>query len=106
MSLKDLEKLNKITKKHPDSSVRADAHLKLAAYYSNHKNADYPEALKELEAYAALDPEGAKKENIQNWLAVLREFERTKNRLKESKDSLEQLKTLDIKIEEKRKKVK
>lgn len=110
MSLRDLEKLDETAKNNPDQSTRAKAHLQLAAYYSTYKNANYSAALKELEAYAVLDPEGAKKDNIQNWLVLLREFERTKNKLgkenKELKDSLERLKALDIKIEEKRKKVK
>lgn len=106
LSQKEIERLNEITKNHPDPDARARSHLRLAAYYSAHKNANYLSALKELEAYAALDPEGSKRESIQNWLALLRELERTKNKLKESKESLEQLKKLDIKMEEMRKKIK
>lgn len=117
----------KAARNDPDSSVRATSHYRLAVLYSHHSNPspDYPLALKELEAFIALDPQRAATDEVRNRLTLLRELERAngenrklikenrelKNSVeqltrenREFKDTLEKMERLDIMIEEKRKK--
>ena len=118
----DIKSLEEIAKKHPDQSMRAKAHLKLAKLYSSYKNPNfnYRRALKELEMYLSFNPPDGKTDEIQNLLAILHELDRMNEENKklrqkmdqlieenkELKNSIERLKHLDIKIEEKRKKIK
>lgn len=118
----DIRRLEEIVKNNTDSSMLAEAHFQLALLYSSYKNPNpnYQQALKELEAYISLSPSGEVSEGIQNLLSILRELDKTiednkkikqQNSLliresKELKESVEQLKNLDIKMEEKKKKVK
>ncbi|MCE5195462.1 MAG: hypothetical protein LLF28_08470 [Nitrospiraceae bacterium] len=110
----EIKKLDE-NKNDSDMDVRAKVHLRLAVLYSSYKNPNpnYYMALKELEAYILLDPDGAKNEEIQNLLGLLREIDKAKHKAaqimrenKELKDTMEKLKALDIKMEQKRKKVK
>jgi len=125
---KEIARLGAITKRgeQPD---HIKVHLQLAKLYSHHKNPnpDYLLALKELESYISHDTEGGKADEIQNWLAVLRRLKMIideKNQIaqehqdtnakmeqiiKENQDmkkTVEQLESLDIRIEEKRKQLK
>lgn len=118
----DTGHLEEIAQKQSDQSMRAKSHLELARLYSSHKNPnlDYQRALKELEMYLSLNPDDAETDEIQNLLAILRELDRVTeenrksrqkvNQLtkenKELKASVKELKNLDIKIEEKRRRVK
>lgn len=132
----EIAQLEAIADQHADVSVRAKAHLQLAVLYSHYKNPnqDYLKALKELEMYISLDAEGAKKDEIQNWLAALRELQKitdankqlakeyqdarmkieqlmqeNKNLIYENeeiKKKIEELKHIDIRMEEKRRQVK
>jgi hypothetical protein len=115
--------LEKITINHPDPSVQTKARLQLVMLHSSYKNPkrDYQRALDELEAYILLDPEGGRKDEIQNWLAVLRVLQRLEeennkikwviNRLtvenqnlaeenKAMKETIEQLETVDKEMKE------
>lgn len=125
---KEIARLGAIAKRdgQPD---HVKVHLQLAKLYSHHKNPnpDYLLALKELESYISHDTEGGKADEIQNWLAVLRRLKMIideKNQIarehqdtnakmeqiiKENQDmkkTVEQLESLDIRIEEKRKQLK
>lgn len=125
----EVRRLEEIAKNHPDQSMRAKAHLQLAKLYFSHKNPNpnYQQALRELEMYLSSDPVGGGADEIQDWLAVLRELEKTSEESKKSKqkmsqllkdnkelkdaivklkDSVEKLNDLDIRMEEKRKQVK
>ena len=122
---KEIARLGAIVKRgeQPD---HVKAHLQLAKLYSHHKNPnpDYLLALKELESYISHDTEGGKADEIQNWLAVLRKLKKITDEnnqitqehldtnakmeqlIKENQDmkkTVEQLESLDIRIEEKRK---
>lgn len=117
----NIKLLKEIAQKHPDQSMRAKAHLKLAKLYSSHKNPNlnYQQALKELEMYLSFNPADGGIDEIQDLLAILRAMEKINeenrksrqkvNQLvrenKELNESLEQLKNLDIQMEEKRKKI-
>lgn len=117
----------KAARNDADPSVSSRAHYRLATLYSHHNNPspDYSAALKELEAFIALDPQKGSTDDVRHRLALLRELERavSENRklLKENrelknsseqlarenrelKDTLEKMERLDIMIEEKRKK--
>lgn len=106
----------------PDPSVRARAHLRLATLYSSYKNPnpDYRQALNELEIYLAGDPPEKESYGMKNWHSLLLELvremdENSRTRqtavecAKENrglKDILEQLKNLDLEMEEERGKIK
>lgn len=116
----EANQLEEITKAHPEASVRAKAHLKLAVWHSSYKNPNpnYQVALKELESYLKLNPSAANAEEVRQFFSILMEIDRIteenkKMKLKidllmkenrEIKDKLEKLKSLDVDIEEKRKK--
>ena len=75
---KAIAALEKITVGHPDPYIQTKAHLQLAILHSSYKNPkpDYQRALDELKVYMFLDPDGGRKDEIQNLLAVLRELQR------------------------------
>ena len=117
---KEIARVEKILKYHPDPSIRALAHLQLVLLYTNYKNPnpDYIRALEELKAYIALDPDGGKTEEVQNLLALLREIEKVVKENEEMKGNIrllteqnqqikktiQDLKDLELQIEEKRRK--
>lgn len=110
---KEIARLEKIAKTHSDMSVQARAHLQLAMLFLDYKNpvVNYLRALRELEAYISLEPEGGKADEIQTWRALLNKLEfltKENNRIKEEnqkmKDIIENMKSLDIQLEQKRKK--
>ncbi|MBI2487729.1 MAG: hypothetical protein HYW01_12460 [Deltaproteobacteria bacterium] len=119
---KEIARVEKILKYHPDPSMRVMAHLQLVLLYTNYKNPnpDYLRALEELKTYMALDPDGGKTEEVQNMLALLCEMEKTVKENEEMKRSIrllteqnqqikktiQELKDLDLQIEEKRRKIK
>ena len=118
---KEIARVEKILKYHPDPSIRAMAHLQLVLLNTNYRNPNpnYLRALEELKAYIALDPEGAKTEEVQNMLALLSEIEKIVKENEEMKESvrlltiqnqrakktMQELKDLDVEIEEKRRKI-
>lgn len=118
----DVERLEEIADKDSDPSVRAKAQLRLAKLYSSHENPrpNYQQALKRLEMYLSFNPAEGEADEMQDWLALLRELVKEHDELrkakqtmsqlakenKELKDTVEGLKNLDIKMEEKRKQVK
>jgi hypothetical protein len=126
---REIQSLNGQKKITSKDSERAQIHLNLAALHSHYKNPnpDYSRALKELKEYITLDPEGGKRTDIQNWLAILQtlkrerktkesfglnnkklksEIDRLENEKKLMEETIEKLKHLDIRLEEKRRQVK
>jgi DNA repair exonuclease SbcCD ATPase subunit len=77
----DTARLEKRIQEQGDASVRAKSHLQLAWLYSSYKNPkmDYGKALKEFETYLSLVPDEAGDDEIQNWLSILRQLERSEN---------------------------
>jgi DNA-binding transcriptional regulator YhcF (GntR family) len=102
---KEITRLQAITEKPQDTSNRAMIHLQLALLYSHYKNPtpNYYRALKELETYVSLYPEGGKADVIQNWLTMLKEIVKLSMENKDMKEKLEQLQNLDIELEKTRK---
>src|SRR4030042_3162694 len=68
-------RLEKRAREHPETSVRAQSHLQLAFLYVNYKNPqiNYTRALHEMESYFSLAPEKAQTDDVQHWIAVLKE---------------------------------
>ncbi len=118
-------RLGKLAREDPNPSVRARSHLRLAFLYVNYRNPqlNYNRALQEMESYASLAPAEAKTDDIQNWLAVLREVGKLQTALEKAqktnktlhdevaglkelnnkmKETIERLTNLDRQIEEKR----
>jgi len=111
-------RLEKLTHNHPDPSVRAQSHRKLAFLYVNYRNPqlDYTQALQEMESYLSLVPAKKETEDFNNWLAALKEIEKLQTGLEKAqkanrslreevaglKETIDRLKSLDRQMEEKR----
>lgn len=120
--LEEIERLEAMVPVNTNLSFQRKAHLRLALLYLDRKNTkpNYITALKELEIYIKIDSEGGKRPEIQSLLTALREVGRlteeskkikakTEQLLKENteiKKTVEELKTLDLKIEERRRQAK
>ena len=134
--LQETVRLEKISREHPDTSVRAQAHLQLGFLYVNAKNPrlSYSRALQEMEAYLSLSPDKTQTVEFQNWLAALREMDhlredwtemaeknqafqsridklqttldKTQEANNKMREAIERLKILDRQMEEKRRLIK
>ncbi len=88
----------KSIREHPTSSSSADARYGLATALASFENPqrDYAQALQEFDEFVRLYPGDARIREAQNWRQVLRT-------LHDLSKSIEQLKRLDIRHEERRK---
>ncbi|PNX51074.1 MAG: hypothetical protein BV458_12060 [Thermoplasmata archaeon M9B2D] len=112
---KDITKYERILKEKPDKETLASAYLRLASLYSSHRNPspDYARTLKLLNNYSTLEPDKAKSETFQYWYSIISYINKLRQQTAglqkenaELKEVIEELKHLDIRIEEKRKQVK
>ena len=117
--------LGKLAHEDSKASVRAQSHLLLAFLYVNHRNPqlNYNRALQEMESYLSLAPGEAQTDDIQNWLAVLKEVGKLQTTLEKvqkankslhdevawlkemnnkMRETIERLTSLDRQMEEKR----
>jgi hypothetical protein len=111
-------RLERLAHSHPDLSVRSQSHLKLAFLYVNYRNPrlNYARALQEMESYLSLVPKKRPTDDINNWLAVLKETEKLQTSLEKAqkangilreevtglRETIDRLKNLDRQMEEKR----
>jgi hypothetical protein len=88
-------RLERLVHSHPDVSVRARSHLKLAFLYVNYRNPqlNYTRALQEMETYLSLSPEKTQTGDFQNWFAVLKEVERLQTSVEEAQKEVGRLQT-------------
>jgi hypothetical protein len=116
--LEETCRLEKLARDHPETSVRAQSHLKLAFLFVNYRNPqlNYTRALQEMESYLSLVPTKGQTDDFKNWLAVLKETEKLQTGLEKAqkanrslreevaglKETIERLKSLDRQMEEKR----
>jgi hypothetical protein len=114
----ETSRLEKRAREHPETSVRAQSHLRLAFLYVNYRNPklNYARALQEMESYFSLSPGKTQTDDVQNWFAVLREvgklqtglerMQKVNKSLREEvaglKGTIEELKSLDRHIEQRR----
>ena len=135
-SIQETVRLVKISREHPDTSVRAQAHLQLGFLYVNAKNPrlSYSRALQEMEAYLSLSANETPTDDFENWLAALREIDllredwtemaeknqalqgridklqatlaKAREENNRMREAIERLKALDRQMEEKRRSIK
>jgi hypothetical protein len=114
----ETSRLEKLALEDPKTSVRAQSHLQLAFLYVNYRNPqlNYTRALREMENYLSLTSDKAQTDDIQNWLAVLKEVGKLQTNLEKTqkgnkslrdevtdlKETIEKLKALDRQMEERR----
>jgi hypothetical protein len=114
----ETSRLEKRAREHPETSVRAQSHLQLAFLYVNYRNPklNYARALQEMESYFSLSSGKTQKDDVQNWFAVLREVGKLQTGLERMqkvnkslrdevaglKGTIEELKSLDRHIEQRR----
>ncbi len=119
---KEIESLSVGIVVYADKRERAQVYLKMAILSCHHKNPfpDYDGALEELDRYMELDPAGAADDEVLQLRRFLRaittlqeENEKLDSDVKklgtevdEMKESIEKLKSLDIRMEQKRQQVK
>jgi hypothetical protein len=101
---REIARLKKVIKSHPERSERVKAHLHLASLYASYKNPgkDYTLALEELNRYISLNPKAAKEYDVQNRLHILREIAQLSEKNVKLGQAIEELKLLDQQIEQKR----
>ena len=94
-----ISKYQEIIRDHPDSSWAADAQYGLATIFVSSENPqrDYSQALREFDEFVRLYPDDTRFRDAQSWRHVLRTLHDLSN-------SIEQLKRLDIRHEERRRK--
>ena len=116
--LQETCRLEKLAHDHPDPSVRSQSHLKLAFLYVNYRNPqfNYGRALQEMESYLSSVPAKAQTDEVNSWLAILKEIEKLQAGLEKTqkanrglreeiaglKETIDRLKTLDRQMEERR----
>jgi outer membrane protein assembly factor BamD (BamD/ComL family) len=114
----EASRLEKRAREHPETSVRGQSHLQLAFLYVNYRNPNlnYTRALQEMESYFSLAPGKVQTDDVQNWLAVLKEvgklqtgmerMQKVNKSLRDEvaglKETIERLKSLDRHIEQRR----
>ena len=105
----ETSRLEKLTREHLKTSVRAQSHLQLAFLYVNHRNPqlNYNRALQEMESYLSLATAEAQTDDFQNWLAVLKEvgklqtgLEKAQKANKSLRDEVAGLKEMNNKMRE------
>jgi len=114
----ETSRLEKRAREHPEASVRAQSQLQLAFLYVNHRNPslNYTRALQEMEGYFSLTSGKTQTDEVQDWLAVLREVGKLQTSMErmqkvnkslrdevaDLKETIEKLKSLDRHIEQRR----
>lgn len=101
---REIARLKKVIKSHPERSERVKAHFYLASLYASYKNPDqdYALALEELNTYISLKPNVAQEYDVQNRLYLLREIAQLSDEKVKLGQAIEELKLLDQQIEQKR----
>ena len=91
----ETSRLEKLTREHPEPSVRAQSHLKLAFLYVNWRNPmlNYTRALQEMRSYLTLSSSKVQTDDFQNWFAVLKELDHVRKDKKETEEKKQDLET-------------
>jgi outer membrane protein assembly factor BamD (BamD/ComL family) len=97
---------NKIMVDSPDSSLAADALFEIALINANHANPqrDYIQATRTFAEFVKRYPDNRRADEARTWISVLKTVQELKKQNEHLTESIEELKQLDIRHEEKRKK--
>jgi outer membrane protein assembly factor BamD (BamD/ComL family) len=96
---------NKIVTDSPDSDLAADALFELAllnAHYDNPQR-DYARASRSFAEFLKRYPDNRRADEARTWISVLRTLQELKKQNERLNESIEELKQLDIRHEERRK---
>lgn len=96
---------NKIMADSPDSALAADALFEVALIHAHHDNPqrDYAQASRTFSDFLKRYPDNRRTDEARTWISVLKTVQELKKQNEHLNDSIEELKQLDIKHEEKRK---
>ena len=94
----------KIAADSPRSALAADALYEIALVHLFHDNPrkEYAQAIRTFEEFLKLHPDNKRAPEAQNWIAVLRMVQELKKNNEQLNMSIEQLKRLDVRQEERR----
>jgi hypothetical protein len=98
---REVSRLEKRARYHPEVSVRARSHLELAFLYLDRENPqlDYARALREMTEYVSLNPTGTTDKRVLDWLAALKEMHRIRQEGMESRKANQALKARTEKLQ-------
>jgi outer membrane protein assembly factor BamD (BamD/ComL family) len=90
----------------PNSSVAADALFELGLINAHHDNPqrDYAQATRTFVEFLKRYPDNRRADEAETWISVLKAIQELKKQNEHLNESIEELKQLDIRHEEKRKK--
>jgi len=96
---------NKIIADSPDSPLAADALFEIALINANHANPqrDYAQATRTFAEFIKRYPDNRRADEARTWISVLKTVQELKKQNERLNESIEELKQLDIKHEERRK---
>ncbi len=82
---REISRLERNARYHPEISARVRAHLDLAFLYLDHRNSrpDYARALQEMMEFVSLDPTETMDKKVLDWLQTLKEMERLRKEVQE-----------------------
>jgi len=97
---------NKIMAESPDSALAADALFEVALISAHHDNPqrDYAQAIRTFVEFLKRYPDNRRADEARTWISVLRTVQELKKQNEHLNVSIEELKQLDIRHEEKRRK--
>ncbi len=97
---------NKIMAESPDSALAADALFEVALINAHHDNPqrDYAQAIRTFAEFLKRYPDNRRADEARTWISVLRTVQELKKQNEHLNESIEELKQLDIRHEEKRRK--
>ena len=97
---------NRIMADAPDSPLAADALFELALINAYHDNPqrDYAQATRTFSEFLKRYPNNRRADEAQTWISVLRTIQELKKQNERLNESIEELKQLDIRHEERRRK--
>ena len=97
---------NNIMADSPDSPLAADALFEVALINAHHDNPqrDYAQAIRTFAEFLKRNPDNRRADEARTWISVLKTVQELKKQNEHLNVSIEELKQLDIRHEEKRRK--
>ena len=101
---KEIARFQRVIVSQPERSDKAKAHLQLANLYASYNNPEknYQIALKHLTSHISLHPQAKQDSDVQNRLSLLKKIKQLTEENGKLQQTIEELKILDLQIEQKR----